>query len=240
MKDTLFKHSNSAKPFEFNEDVANVFDDMLERSIPLYTPLQQTITDLCRLMATDSSHIYDIGCSTGTTIHHLSHSLSPHIKLHGVDASEHMIKKATSRCAHLPNVQFSVSDLTVHPSFPNADILILNLVLQFIPIEKRQPILTHCLSELQPNGCLVLVEKIMHPSSIIQSIYTSNYHQFKEKNGYSKQEIINKAASLKNVLHPLSIDDNMTLLKSVGFSNVATFFQWMNFVGIIAINAPRT
>ena len=48
-KDTLFKKSTAPGKFEFNEPVARVFDDMLERSVPFYKECQQMVIDLSAL-----------------------------------------------------------------------------------------------------------------------------------------------------------------------------------------------
>ena len=39
-RDTLFKQDTGNKPFEFDESVANVFVDMLGRSVPMYHECQ--------------------------------------------------------------------------------------------------------------------------------------------------------------------------------------------------------
>ena len=70
-KDTLFKESTAPGKFEFNEPVARVFDDMLERSVPFYKECQQMVIDLALHFAQNSSAVYDLGCSTGTLLRHL-------------------------------------------------------------------------------------------------------------------------------------------------------------------------
>ncbi len=70
-KDTLFKKSTAPVKFEFNEPVAQVFDDMLERSVPFYKECQQMVIDLALNFAQKNSAVYDLGCSTGTLLFHL-------------------------------------------------------------------------------------------------------------------------------------------------------------------------
>ena len=54
--------------FDFGEKTAEVFDDMLDRSIPQYWELQRMIGELAAEFAVDGSSIYDLGCSTGITL----------------------------------------------------------------------------------------------------------------------------------------------------------------------------
>ncbi|WP_223217185.1 hypothetical protein [Rhizobium cauense] len=50
--------------FSFNSTVANVFDDMVSRSVPFYGEMQRMVCELARDFAQPQSNLYDIGCST--------------------------------------------------------------------------------------------------------------------------------------------------------------------------------
>ena len=47
--------------------------------------------------------------------------------------------------------------------------------------------------------------------------------------------LANKREALENVLIPFSIEENIKLLKKVGFVSVETYFQWFNFSSFIAV-----
>lgn len=50
LKDTLFqKKTSPITPFQFNEKTTSVFNDMINRSIPLYKEILQMISDLAAL-----------------------------------------------------------------------------------------------------------------------------------------------------------------------------------------------
>ena len=51
--DKIYSHPQSVHPFEFNERVVEVFDDMISRSVPLYREsiLRQAQTDMSLLSA---------------------------------------------------------------------------------------------------------------------------------------------------------------------------------------------
>lgn len=61
--------------WEFNEQVADCFDNMLERSIPQYNVMRDTVSKLTHSILSKShkySHnILDIGCSDGLMIQSL-------------------------------------------------------------------------------------------------------------------------------------------------------------------------
>src|SRR6476646_8245595 len=54
--------------FEFDAEVAFVFDDMLERSVPFYLEQQNMIQTMSKSFWLPDTHVYDLGCSTGTTL----------------------------------------------------------------------------------------------------------------------------------------------------------------------------
>ena len=68
-KDEIYlKPEKRARDFEFDADVAEVFDDMLERSIPFYVEQQAMIKTMCRKLWVPGTNLYDLGCSTATTL----------------------------------------------------------------------------------------------------------------------------------------------------------------------------
>jgi len=236
-RDTLFDTKSPAEKFEFNERVAEVFDDMLDRSVPFYKQvIEMTAGILDRsLLAGDA--VYDLGCSTGTTLHHLARILeSKNLKFIGVDNSKAMLDKALRKAE-----MFSMSDRIIfveeditRVDFSGAGGVILNYTLQFIKPSVRLEFLEKIQNGLRPGGVLILSEKVVSRDKKINEQYLGSYHQYKKRRGYSELEIANKREALENVLSPLSIQENLDMLLQAGFSRAETFFQWFNFASIIA------
>ena len=61
------------------------------------------------------------------------------------------------------------------------------------------------------------------------------YNDFKLDNGYSGNEIIAKARSLKGVLQPLSSQENIQALNRVGFKEISLVSKNLCFEGYLAI-----
>jgi tRNA (cmo5U34)-methyltransferase len=225
------------KEWSFNEDVANVFDDMLGRSIPGYENMRDTVIKMISPIITNGGHILDLGCSHGEMIAKLIKDLgsSMYVNYVGVDSSTAMVSKARTRFADDERVTI------VHGNIADAemqrlryDSILSILTLQFIPVEHRQYILKQVHDALTPNGCFILVEKVLGESSSGQDHLVSVYHQMKKDNGYSEEQVEAKRVSLQNVLVPLRASENIRMLKSAGFSVVQPFWQNLNFVGIYA------
>lgn len=239
-KDRLFTNENfDNKSFSFNDDVAKVFDDMIVRSVPMIESVHYLILDFCAKYFTNTSvKILDLGCSTGAFLKMLySHRFKKNCTHYtGLDQSRQMINQLNKFAPSVEGIKVSTlcDSLMNVKNLPNNDIVILNLVLQFIPLKFRGNILKHVYNCLPKNGIVVIVEKIKHNDSHIHDSFKQVYYDFKRKNRYSDEEIYNKEKALKNVLVPLTILDNKNMIKESGFSYVTTFFQWMNFVGFIA------
>ncbi|WP_228723235.1 carboxy-S-adenosyl-L-methionine synthase CmoA [Desulfosediminicola flagellatus] len=237
-RDKLFEVDTIQEDFVFNERVVEVFDDMLDRSVPYYS---EVISSSARLLDTflhAEDTVYDLGCSTGTTLMEFCRLLPDKgLKFVGIDSSDAMLEKARLK-AELYSKQDSISflkeDITsMH--HPNAGGFILNYTLQFIRPLRREAFLRNLYESLRPGGILVLSEKIISHDQRLNREYIDIYHQFKKSKGYSELEIARKREALENVLIPFSIDENRTMLKQIGFTTVETFFQWFNFASFVAV-----
>jgi hypothetical protein len=68
-KDEVFKGEiEKASDFKFGENVARVFDDMVNRSVPYYGEIQRMMAEIAADHAREGAYVYDLGCSTGTTM----------------------------------------------------------------------------------------------------------------------------------------------------------------------------
>ena len=98
-KDELFRERRQAKDFDFGEDTAKVFDDMLERSVPFYAETQRMIGEMAADFAIPGTNLYDLGCSTCTTFLQIDSLIAKGVKFIGTDYSEAMITKAKEKLA---------------------------------------------------------------------------------------------------------------------------------------------
>ncbi|MBU1912061.1 MAG: carboxy-S-adenosyl-L-methionine synthase CmoA [Candidatus Omnitrophica bacterium] len=240
MKDTLYKNTSKISgKFNFDEDTARVFNDMLRRSVPHYHEIQAMICSIAKKFARRNSNIYDLGCSTGTTLLKISTALSRFpVIIIGIDNSEAMLKKANTRLQSSGSAApctLIKKDLNYASGFKNASVIISNLTLQFIRPINRERLLSEIYTGLNTNGAFILVEKITSKNQKIKRTFDGLYHDFKLKNGYSKSEISRKREALKNVLIPYAAEENVRLLKKSGFRLIDVFFRWYNFCGILAI-----
>lgn len=237
-KDTIYNVDSIAEDFVFNERVVEVFDDMLDRSIPFYQDVIETTAQLLDKSLVEGDVVYDLGCATGTTLLQFSRLLQcQNIKFIGIDNSQPMLDKAQLKAELYSKEEqlFFENDDIIKFKRNGVGCIILNYTLQFLRPLQREPFLKNLFSCLRPGGLLLISEKVISHDRSLNRDFIDLYHQFKKSKGYSELEISKKREALENVLIPFSIHENKTMLKDCGFSSVETYFQWLNFVSFIAV-----
>ncbi len=236
-KDTLFEVNAIEEDFVFNDRVVEVFDDMLERSIPFYDQVIEGAANILSRFLKDGDSVVDLGCSTGTALIRLSRLLKSNtLHFTGIDSSHAMLEKAKLKAELYSKsdcFSFLEQDITTL-DLPDTGAFILNYTLQFIRPLQRKDFVQRLYNNLRPGGVLVLSEKTIVHDTRLNREFIDIYHNFKKEQGYSELEIAKKREALENVLIPFSITENMSLLRQVGFTSVETFFQWFNFSSFIA------
>jgi len=164
-KDEIFKDNiTTIADFNFGEKVASVFDDMLERSVPFYREIQRMIVEMAADFAVEGTNIYDLGCSTGTTLFNLSQNIPGKVKFIGIDYSQDMLAKCRQKLdAHHFSREHELicADLNQGVNIEKASVVVMLLTLQFIRPLRRDTLIGSILRGLNENGCLILVEKVL-------------------------------------------------------------------------------
>lgn len=237
-KDEVFKDSiTKPSDFKFTSKVAGVFDDMVNRSVPFYEEIQRMISELAAGHYQDNSSIYDLGCSTGTTMIYMNEMLPMHISFIGVDDSKDMLHKCRQKleaAGVTRDVILETADLNHQVTVKNASVVVLCLTLQFVRPVNRERLLKQIFDGILPGGVLIVIEKIMAEDSAFNRDFIKYYYDMKRRNHYSDMEIAQKREALENVLIPYKLSENITLLRNAGFSHCEVFFNWYNFSGFIA------
>ena len=237
--DRLFAARREAiADFRFGADVAQVFDDMLSRSVPFYGEIQRMIAELALDIVEPGSNVYDLGCSTGTTMLLLDRDLPEDVNFVGVDDSRDMLEKCEEKLRSngvKRNVALRCADLNSGVEMADASLVLMVLTLQFLRPLHREKLIADIFAELRENGGLILVEKVLGEDSHFNRLFIKHYYDYKRRNGYSETEISQKREALENVLIPYKLLENRQLLLKSGFQYVDVFFKWYNFCGIVAI-----
>ena len=239
-KDELYSTEHSqVDAFRFDAVVADVFENMINRSVPGYPMMLDMIGVLAERFGQPSTNCYDLGCSLGAATLKMRHHVPETCHILGVDTSEAMVERCRNNIARdrsQPSVEIlqqSVQDTSIE----NASIVVLNFTLQFIPDDERHGILNKISAGLAPGGVLILAEKVQFDDAAEQEQMTDLHHEFKRAQGYSDLEIAQKRASLENVLVPNTVDQHIERLLAAGFESARLYIRCFNFVSILAVKS---
>lgn len=238
-------HVRPGTRWDFNEEVTNVFENMLRRSIPQYEAMRASCFDLaCRYVARGTD-VVDLGCSRGDGLAPLldryavgDRSGGARNHFIGIDLSKPMLEVCRARFH--PYIRMGVVDireLDLRTEYPAclASVTLAVLTLQFVPIEHRQRVIQRAYASTRPGGALILVEKILGNTAEVNETMVQLYYEMKTRNGYTVEEIERKRLSLEGVLVPVTAAWNEDMLRAAGFRQVDCFWRWMNFAGWLAV-----
>lgn len=237
-KDSLYADPKTTiGDFVFDENVANVFDDMIRRSVPGYGSIVNMLGVLTGQYSQPNSVCYDLGCSLGAGTLAMRRFISqPGSRIIAVDNSAAMVNKCRQNIVRsnlTAPVEILCEDIT-QLAFEPASVVAVNFTLQFIAPEQRQELIQKISSALLPNGILVISEKLAFEDPAEDEAQTELHHAFKKLNGYSDLEIAQKRSALENVLIPDTEAMHLERLQSAGFARSHVWFRCFNFASIIA------
>lgn len=236
--DKLYAQSRKlVDAFRFDEQVTQVFSDMISRSVPGYHLMLDILAVLTEQTMTRGDKAYDLGCSLGASTLAIRQNITAddcHIT--AIDNSPAMInscRKVLDRDASKTPVDLQCTDI-LDLEFESCKLVSMNLTLQFIPLQHHDLLLKNIADKLQDGGAFFLSEKVCFDEEVRQQRLTDLHHQFKKHQGYSDLEIAQKRSSIENVLIPQSIEEHRQRLLNAGFSQVVIGLQCLNFVTFIA------
>jgi tRNA (cmo5U34)-methyltransferase len=230
---------NEIIDFDFDEKVAEVFPDMIQRSVPGYGTMISTIGILAAKYAQPNSRCYDLGCSLGAVSLSMRQRINqPDCTIIAVDNSEAMVERGLELLASDSSSRVSVEMVCADIqdiAIEDASVVVLNFTLQFIPLDDRLALITRIYQGLKPGGVLILSEKMAFDDQAKQDFHTEAHHNFKRANGYSDLEISQKRTALERVMIPESLTCHKQRLQEAGFPMSEVWFQCFNFASMAAI-----
>jgi tRNA (cmo5U34)-methyltransferase len=239
MSESSVKHVPVGEKWEFDAGVVDVFPDMLERSIPQYEVMRQSVLDVAAsFLDRLSGDVVDLGSSRGDAVAELVERSRADRGFWAIEQSEPMLDVLRHRFGGRENVNvrgWDLRDSEQRAWSSGASVTLSVLTLQFVPINYRQGIIRDVFRKLAPGGAFVLVEKVIGATAEHDALMVETYHALKGANGYGSEEIERKRRALEGVLVPVTAEWNEDLLRQAGFRAVDCFWRWMNFAGWVAI-----
>jgi tRNA (cmo5U34)-methyltransferase len=237
-RDTLYDKALDPVPsFEFNQDVAVVFDDMISRSVPLYDEMIKRQSQIIATCYQSGTRIYDLGCSTGNLGVSLCRNMgATPFEMIAVDNAPTMLERCARKCRQVPGGDriTLVCDDIARVDLARAGVVVLNFTLQFLPLAARDRLIGRIYAGLAPGGVLLLAEKTVHTDGAFNRLQQDFHHRLKQENGYSALAVAQKREALEKVLLPDTPEDHARRLTAAGFRHFDVWLKWFNFSAWIA------
>lgn len=235
-------HDLEDAPFRFNDAVAEVFPDMLRRSVPGYAASLEAIGSLAARYVKSGTMCYDLGCSLGAATIAMRQGIrAKNCRIIATDNSAAMVERckvlvdADKHLSSTPTpVDVVLGDIR-ETAIASASMVVMNYTLQFLDIEDRAVMMHRIVEGLNPGGLLLLSEKVVDEDPHMEQLLVDLHHEHKRRNDYSELEISRKRAALENVLVPESVATHRARLAEAGFAHSAVWLRYFNFVSIVAI-----
>jgi len=220
--------------WKFNGSMVEHFEEHVSKSVPLYNEGHELIVKLSDYFVKDDSTCYELGSSAGTLINKLAkaHEFRS-AKFVGIEIENDMVTKANELYRN-ENLSFICDDMT-SVNLDKADLIVSYYTIQFIHPKLRQQLINKIYDSLNWGGAFIFYEKVRANDARFQDIISNLYMEYKLDQGYSSDEIIGKAKSLKGVLEPFSTQGNIDMLKRAGFVDILSVQKYMNFEGFLVI-----
>jgi tRNA (cmo5U34)-methyltransferase len=241
-KDTIYATSKAGdQPFTFSQTVADVFPDMLQRSVPGYAASIEAIGSLAARYVSAGSVCYDLGCSLGAATLAMRTAITvPDCRIIAVDNAPAMVSRCQEILAADTGPGFTpveVLEADIRDTqIANASMVVMNYTLQFLDVAARDAMVTRICAGMLPGGLFVLSEKVVDEDPHMEALLVELHHEHKRRNDYSQLEISRKRAALENVLIPESVAAHRDRLARAGFAHSAVWLRYFNFVSIVAIS----
>ncbi|KAI9158045.1 trans-aconitate 2-methyltransferase [Paramyrothecium foliicola] len=144
----LRKDWSSTQYLKFNSERTRPSIDLLSQ-VPLSSP----------------SRIVDLGCGPGNSTQILC-SFFPEANISGMDSSADMIAKARS---DLPQIDFSLGDLTTYEPEQDVDLFFCNAVLQWLSQPERRKVLKKMIENQRSGSCFAfqVPNNLQEPSHVL-------------------------------------------------------------------------
>jgi tRNA (cmo5U34)-methyltransferase len=238
-KDNVFSEPLSQiVDFKFDEKVANIFEDMLKRSIPGYASTISMIGVIADRFFQQGTNCYDLGSSLGAATLAVRRKIDgKEGKIFAVDNSKEMIERskeyieADKSQTPVELICGDVRDVAIK----NASIVILNFTLQFISPNDRMELLQKIYDGLLPGGIVLISEKIKFEDKSEDELMIDLYYDFKRLNGYSELEISQKRDALENVMIVDTLNTHQSRAKKCSFNSFYLWFRTFNFISYFLI-----
>jgi tRNA (cmo5U34)-methyltransferase len=189
------------KEFSF-ADYAPKFDSHIRASIPGYMELVRDCVNLSPRYVQPGTTVMDLGCSTGhllAAVRRINQAARPDVDYVGIDCEPGFMPYWDGRRAK--NLRCEVADARTY-RLSNVSLSYSQFTMQFIRPVDKMALLKRIHDGIVEGGALIIAEKTLAETPRLQDALNSSYYDFKRRQGFSPEQILDKERSLRRLMTP--------------------------------------
>ncbi len=220
------------EPWEFNEDVAGVFDSHVRQSVPSYDSRFSLFKEIFCRWRTGPVRVLDIGTGTGAVLNLLETVLNKDDYFIGIDNSAAMLSIAKQQVRDTIAHEFILDDI-VSAEIPTWDVCFLAYTLSFIRAEERISLLSRIRSASASRSLFFFADKVKYEYPSIVDAIRGRHLLFKYSQGIKAADAEAKTRSLQSVMAPWVLQEYIDAIESAGWKDPQIIQADTAFFGIV-------
>jgi tRNA (cmo5U34)-methyltransferase len=180
----------------------------------------------------DSPTVLDLGAGTGLFSSFILDKY-PKAKLTLIDLAEGMLDIAKARFRSNPDARYIVSDYTKFDYNQQFDLVISSLSIHHLYDNEKKELYEKVYSIMNNNSLFINADQILGSTPYLDSLYKSQCSNFVENSGLHRDEITSAYERTK-LDRMTTLDQQISWLNDIGFSDVDCVYKHYNFIVLFA------
>ena len=197
---------------------ASGYDRKIRQVLPYYEEFYRQVVELVKVLNQSAVRWLDIGCGTGE----MGRAAFENVEIEQFvfcDSSDEMIKIAKERFAGR-NAKFFVCDFRELVCAGEFDVITSIQVNHYLRMEERREVLLKCHEALKEHGPYIGFENFAPFTDLGKAVYLEKWKRYQMKQGRSPEECEEHLKRYGRDYFPISLSENMELLRNCGFQAV--------------------
>lgn len=196
--------------FDNHGEIAGAFDNHVREQLPWYDLATGACAHIIRHFLPHDGVLYDIGASTGNITKSIKETIKErNIKVFAIEPSQEMVDIYQGEGEVLKERAECVD-------YERFDVAVLFLSLMFVPVSKREKLLSDLYSKLNKGGCMIIFDKTEPIGGYLSTVMYRLTLAGKVSTGTSPGEIVKKELSLSGVQIPVREEKHWRLVFKFG------------------------
>lgn len=209
------------------------YDRKIKQTLPYYDELYEQVIELVKLFNYNTVRWLDIGCGTGK----MGSIAFENLELERFvfcDSSDKMIKIAKERFK-CHNAEFSICDIRKLTYANEFNVITAIQVNHYLHINERKIALKNVYEALENNGLFISFENFAPFTDLGKTVYLEKWKRYQMKQGKNLEECESHIKRYGKDYFPISILNNIELMRNCGFKAVEILWLSNMQVGLWGI-----